>query len=189
MLRLLDHRVVSAQRPRGRALHTLSELISLYEGNFLRLQRLAPELDSMEGTSRSSVAGALDLYLTVLQRFPYTSDLILSYRFPDPVGGVTVAEPDAHLRVYHDVRAVELLAHSRRRRRRWRSGDHSELMRRWRMNRFLYRWLRFCTHQGHLFLRRTAQAPSYAVTGRSAAPRFEASGPAGRPPPPPPGQA
>ena len=27
-----------------------------------------------------------------------------------------------------------------------------EVDRKWNMNRFLLKWLKFCTHQGHLFL-------------------------------------
>jgi len=43
----------------------LAALIELYESNYVRLMRLAPELESMEGTVVSRVAGALDLYLEI----------------------------------------------------------------------------------------------------------------------------
>lgn len=136
----------------------LGGLIALYESNYLRLLRLVPEIHLMEGTTVSRVAGALDLYLTVLDRFKYTSTIALTYQFRE--NGEVIAEPDAQIRIYHDARAVEILSHVRRRRtsppRRWRPGHMPELDRKWALNRFLYKWLGFCQRQGHLFLGCTA---------------------------------
>ena len=132
----------------------LAALIELYESNYVRLLRLAPDLESMEGTRVSRVAGALDLYITVEERFKYTTSLLLTYRFED--GGEVELEPRARIHAYHDVRAAEVVSHYRRRRSRhflgWRRGHMPEVQRRWTMNRFLNKWLRFCAHQGHLFL-------------------------------------
>jgi hypothetical protein len=136
----------------------LPALIELYESNFVRVMRLAPELESLDGSVVSRVAGALDLYLTVEERFKYTTSIVLTYRF-DNEDGVDL-EPRARIHVYHDVRAAEVVSHYRRRRsrrfERWRSGHMPEVQRRWTMNRFLNKWLRFCAHQGHLFLGCTA---------------------------------
>lgn len=149
---------------RGGGKHSLGDLLRMYEGSYCRLLRLAPDLDSFDGTSVSRVAGALDLYLTILERAPYTTSILLTYRFPsgDGVQSPPVAEPNARLCVYHDARLVELVSHCRRRRARgvrpWRSGCTPELHARWEMNRFLEKWLSFCTHQGHLLLRCTATA-------------------------------
>jgi uncharacterized protein len=138
----------------------LPALIDLYEGNFLRLMRLLPELNNLEGTLVSRVAGALDLYLTIEERFKYTTTLLLTYRFQDESG--IALEPNARICVYHDVRAVELVSHCRRKRTRkvhkWLRGRMPELDHRWEMNRFLYKWLRFCSSQGHIFLNCTAQS-------------------------------
>ncbi len=131
----------------------LAALIELYESNYVRLMRLAPELESMDGTVVSRVAGALDLYLTVDERFKFTTSVLLTYRFQDDELSL---EPRARLFVYHDVRSAEVVSHHRRRRDRaihsWRRGRMPEVERRYRMNRFLNKWLRFCAHQGHLFL-------------------------------------
>lgn len=155
--------------------HDLAALIELYEGNFLRLFRLIPDLDRLEGTVVSRVAGALDLYLTVDERFKYTTSLTLTYRFRDDDG--IALEPNARICVYHDVRAAELLSHCRRRRRRglrpWVRGRMPELEYRWDMNRFLSKWLKFCTHQGHIFLECTvAEAAAFTPRPRSLAERF-----------------
>ena len=138
----------------------LPALIELYEGNYLRVMRLLPDLDNLEGTLVSRVAGALDLYATIEERFKYTTTLLLTYRFVDE--SEVMPEPNARVCVYHDVRAAELVSHGRRKRSRkvhpWLRGRMPELDHRWEMNRFLYKWLRFCSNQGHLFLNCTAQS-------------------------------
>ena len=132
----------------------LAGLIRIYEANYVRLARLVPDLAASEGVMVSRVAGALDLYLEVIEQQRYTTSLRLTYRFAE--GGGHVPEPDARINAYHDVRAAELVSHCRRRKNRgvrpWIRGRMPELDRKWRMNRFLLKWLRFCTFQGHLFI-------------------------------------
>ena len=132
----------------------LAGLIHMYESNYLRLMRLTPELQLMRGTTVSRVAGALDLYLTVIARSRYTTTISLTYRFTD--ADEYVAEPAARIRVYHDAKMVEVTSHARRKRVqpnfRWRAGYRPELDRKWELNRFLQKWLGFCRRQGHLFL-------------------------------------
>ena len=134
----------------------LAALIELYESNYVRVMRLAPDLELLQGTVRSRVAGALDLYLTVDEQFKFTTSLMLTYRFEEDE---IALEPRARLFVYHDVRSCEVVSHHRRRRERsvrpTRRGRMPEVERRYRTNRFLNKWLRFCAHQGHLFLRST----------------------------------
>jgi uncharacterized protein YqiB (DUF1249 family) len=111
------------------------------------------------------VAGALDLYVTLEERFKYTTTLLLTYRFIDDAG--TALEPNARICIYHDVRAVELVSHCRRKRTRkvhkWLRGRMPELDHRWEMNRFLAKWLKFCSNQGHLFLNCTTR-PAEKIT-------------------------
>jgi uncharacterized protein YqiB (DUF1249 family) len=146
-------------RPRRRFYETpdLAALIDLYESNYVRLMRLAPDLEQIQGPVVSRVSGALDLYLLVDERFKYTTSFTLTYRFGD---GEVLLEPRARIVAYHDVRTAEIVSHYRRRRSRahnpWQRGKMPEIERRWQMNRFLNKWLRFCAHQGHLFLNCTA---------------------------------
>jgi hypothetical protein len=138
----------------------LPALIDLYEGNYLRVMRLLPDLDILEGILVSRVAGALNLYATLEERFKYTTTLLLTYRFIDDSGAAL--EPNARVCVYHDVRAADLVSHCRRKRTRkvhkWLRGRMPELDHRWEMNRFLYKWLGFCSNQGHIFLNCTARS-------------------------------
>lgn len=137
----------------------LPALIDLYEGNYLRVMRLLPDLDNLEGALVSRVAGALNLYATIEERFKYTTTLVLTYRFDDDPA--IALEPNARICVYHDVRAAELVSHCRRKRSRkvrtWMRGRMPELDHRWEMNRFLYKWLKFCSNQGHIFLNCTSR--------------------------------
>ena len=157
MIRLAGERLGRFQESRD-----LAALITLYEANYVRLARLAPEIERIEGPVVSRVARALDLYLNVVERHAYTTTLDLTYLFETPSG--PVLEPNVRIRVYHDVRAVELLSHCRRRRSRRhlprQRGRMPEVDRKWEMNRFLLKWLCFCTHQGHLFLECNARSPS-----------------------------
>ena len=86
-------------------------------------------------------------------------DRSLTYRFEDAEN--LALEPNARVCVYHDVRAAELVSHCRRKRTRkaraWIRGRMPELDRRWEMNRFLYKWLKFCSNQGHIFLNCTVR--------------------------------
>ena len=131
----------------------ISGLIRIYESNYVRMAKLIPNLAECDRVMISRVAGALDLYLELIERQPYTTTLVLTYRFAD--GCDCVHEPNARINVYHDVRAAEIVSHCRRRSRTlrpWSPGRMPELDRKWRMNRFLLKWLRFCTFQGHIFL-------------------------------------
>ena len=133
---------------------TLASLMELYDSNYRRLMRLAPELHRMEDTAVSRLVGALDLHLTVIERCKYTTTIALTYCFPGDAG--VVLEPNMRVRLYHDARLAEAVSDARRHRGRVsrcrRRRVPSELERKWDQNRFLQRWLGYCQRQGHLFL-------------------------------------
>lgn len=141
-------------RPARFGARDIGGLIRIYEASYVRLTKLVPDLPACDRVMVSRVAGALDLHLELIARQPYTTSLVLTYRFRDRDG--CVLEPNARINVYHDVRAAEIVSHSRRRVNRsirsWTPGRMPEIDRKWRMNRFLLKWLRFCTYQGHIFL-------------------------------------
>jgi uncharacterized protein YqiB (DUF1249 family) len=123
-------------------------LMELYEQNYLRLRNLAPDLKvADEMISSVPGHGHQDLYLSVTQRCRYTTMLRLTYRFED--AGELLFEPDLHLKVYHDARVIEV--------RQFTSRAHGPLYvadmieQKWMMNRFLFKWLGYCLHQGHYF--------------------------------------
>lgn len=131
-------------------------LMSLYDGNYLQLKMLIPELDRLDGYYRSRVAGDCDLHVEILERSRYTMTMSLSYFFNED--GVRVADPDMKVRVYLDGRMAESMGFSGDHRhaafRRLNREHRAELDARWRRNIVLHKWLEYLIDQGHLVLER-----------------------------------
>ena len=141
---LLDQRPV--RHGRAANARSFAGLMELYEFNYMRLRRIAPDLEVADEMI-SVVPGHEDLYLSVTQRCRYTTMLRLTYRFG--TDAEPVFEPDLHVKVYHDARVAEV--------QQLMSRSHGPMYlanlidQKWRMNRFLYKWLGYCLHQGHYF--------------------------------------
>lgn len=129
-------------------------LMELYEHNYMRLRCLCPELALVEAGACSRVAGGMDLYLQMLDGCRFTSTLRLTYLFAEQPDGPQ-ALPDLRLRMYHDARQVEVLTRRCKLSETgwvyWPSNLHELVTCKWRLNRFLYKWLGFCLRQGHRF--------------------------------------
>jgi uncharacterized protein YqiB (DUF1249 family) len=136
---------------------TFTALMDLYENNYIHIRRLLPVMPSARIECVSRVAGGLDLHLRIVERCRYTSELILTYQFGQDDGAM-IAEPNLRIRVYHDARQAEVMAAHPRHHptfavdalARDRAHD-APLFTRWRINRFLYKWLGYCLRQGHRF--------------------------------------
>lgn len=125
-------------------------LMDMYEQNYIRLRCLCPSLSTLENSIVSSLPGpAHDLHLMVLDRVRHTTTIQLTYVMSDGI-----LRPDITVRVYHDSLQAEVLS------RGCRVGgrieiDHdvsdTALLCRWKLNRFLYKWLGYCLRQGHVF--------------------------------------
>lgn len=131
-------------------------LMALYESNYLRLLRLLPELERLDGCFRSRVAGDCDLYLEVLERCRYTVTLSLTYHLNTDDG--LILDPDITVRAYLDGRLAEAMMVGNRQRhmvlRKILDEHHRELDLRWRRNIVLNKWLEYLSDQGHLILDR-----------------------------------
>jgi uncharacterized protein YqiB (DUF1249 family) len=104
----------------------------------------------LDENSVSDVAGCLGLHLSVLERSRFTTTLLLTYHFDE--AGETVPEPNLKLRIYHDARLVEVLGgHLKHGRVKLDHPPADARRQKWRLNRFLYRWLGYCLYQGHHF--------------------------------------
>jgi uncharacterized protein YqiB (DUF1249 family) len=74
----------------------------------------------------------------------------MTYHFTE--GGRLHSEPDLKLRVYHDARLVEVLSgHLKHGRQKLEHLPADAKLEKWKLNRFLFKWLGFCLHQGHQF--------------------------------------
>ena len=131
-------------------------LMALYESNYLRLLRLLPELEQLDGCFQSRVAGDCDLYLEVLERCRYTVTLSLTYHLKTDDG--LILDPDITVRAYLDGRLAEAMMVGNRQRhmvlRKFLDEHKRELDLRWRRNIVLNKWLEYLSDQGHLILDR-----------------------------------
>ena len=131
-------------------------LMALYESNYIRLHRLIPELDRLDGYYRSSVAGDVELHVEILERSRYTITLSLSYFFEEE--GQRIADPDMRVRAYLDGQLAEALAmsgeHRHEQLRRLMRVHRDELDKRWQRNIVLNKWLDYLMSHGHLVLER-----------------------------------
>jgi hypothetical protein len=134
--------------------------MALYEGNFIKLNALAPDVMQSPageaGLSRSP--RDLDLHLRVDAVTRYTVDLRLTYLFEEFAGEQFTGlspDPDLHLRVYLDARMVEVVSWSISHRhevlRQLAATGARELDRRWSRNIMLGKWLDYLDDMGHMF--------------------------------------
>ncbi len=125
-------------------------LMDLYENNYIRLRRLIPDLLELPEASVSRLAGCLSLHLTILERTKFTTTLSLTYYFTE--ADHVVSEPDLTIRVYHDAHQVEVLTgHLKHGRLRYDHIPATAKIIKWKLNRFLYKWLGYCLYLGHSF--------------------------------------
>ena len=131
-------------------------LMALYESNFLRLLRILPDIDRLDGCFRSRVAGDCDLYVEIIETSRYTVTLSLTYQLATDDG--LLIDPDMMVRVYLDGQQAEVLAIGEAQRhaalRRLVFEQREQLDRRWRCNIVLNKWLEYLSDQGHLILDR-----------------------------------
>ena len=129
-------------------------LMSLYESNYLRLFRLIPELERLDGCFRSRVAGDCDLHVEILERCRYTVTLSLTYHLETDEG--LLVDPDMTIRVYLDGKQAEVMAIGECNRhtslQKLVRQHRKELDRRWRRNVVLNKWLDYLSEKGHLLL-------------------------------------
>lgn len=138
-------------------------LMSLYESNFLRLQRLLG--GAMPGPGEafiSEVPGDPVLEILGLEQARYTRTLRLTYLFADG------SDPDLVLRVYTDANLVEAMNCGRPERHpllaAFATTQGDALQRKWTRNLMLHKWLEHCHERGHLFgpLRLHLEEPVHA---------------------------
>lgn len=127
-------------------------LMALYESNYRRFERLAPENDLPFETAESRGADAW-LYLRVTERCRYTTTIHMTHWFE--VDDEWRADPDIHLRLYRDAQLVEAIYCDARSRYAALAGvpdiDRYVLAHQWPRNVLLNKWLAYCLAQGHSF--------------------------------------
>lgn len=147
--------------------NSFSGLMEMYEGNYIRLRKLLGDKDKMPSVAVSRIVKGMDLYLQVLEQTKYTSTIALTYYFSDVDEGF-LAYPNLKLRVYYDALQAEVMSQTYKRRDpNFQAFNHQvdpSLIKRWRMNRFLYKWLAYCDRQGHSFDISSRQGQNQLIT-------------------------
>jgi uncharacterized protein len=130
---------------------TFTGLMTLYESNYIKLHQLASAREWPADAIVSSSPRDNDLHAEIVRREPYTTTLRLTYWFDD--AGVSAADPDVVVRIYHDARLVEAVssgeAHRHAKLRELAKSSNDELDRRWRLNMLLNKWLDYLFDVGH----------------------------------------
>jgi hypothetical protein len=147
---LADTQTIVSWRAKPRS---FTALMGLYESNYIRLGWLAGDLCRLAGRHTSRVSGDCDLVLSVTERSPYTSTVILTYVLGEARGAQ--AYPDMRVRIYHDAHLVEAqqwcALQEGRLVKGLRPGAERELGQRWARNMMLNKWLEYCVERGHRF--------------------------------------
>ena len=116
------------------------------EANYVRLNRLVPDLVRLGATATASVAGKPALHLRLLERSPFTLVLELTHAFTAGYAGYS--EPAVRIRVCLDSRTVEMLSDATRPRVHEALPEgampQAILDYKWSLNYFLSRWLDHC---------------------------------------------
>ena len=131
---------------------TFTALMDMYEQNYLMLRVLCGEFPEAPAQAVSIGDGkAQNLYLQLLESTPHTTTIKLTYRFGDNEN-----RPDFIIRIYRDAQQAEVLSRKCKVSGKKLFVDSgvtdTALYCRWRLNRFLFKWLRYCQRQGHSFL-------------------------------------
>lgn len=133
---------------------SLGGLISLYEGNFIKLAALLGDPTVPDGRFVSQSPRDGDLHLSIEEGSRYTRLLRLTYWFDEPPGD-RVADPDLVLRLYLDARVAEVVGWAQFHRHAELAGIArcfaTEIDRRWARNMMLGKWLDYLLDNGHRF--------------------------------------
>jgi len=130
--------------------HSFIDLMNMYEGNYIRLRLFCGDIRQLPDETISKLEGGVPVSLKVIERSRHTTLLMITYLFEDEE-----RRPDLKVQIYHDSRQADVVSRNCRITGRdirlWEKQFDNVLLCRWRLNRFLYKWLGYLEHQGHSF--------------------------------------
>lgn len=123
-------------------------LMDMYEANYIRLRLFCGDIRQLPDKSVSIIKNGVSIQIEVLERSSHTTLLMMTYLFDNEE-----RRPDLKVQVYHDSRQVDVVSRQCRMTgqdmRVWERELDSMLVCRWRLNRFLHKWLGYLKYQGH----------------------------------------
>ncbi len=130
-------------------------LMEMYEINYIHLRLLLGDLRRFEQNLIGKAVDHLPLSVQVKDRSRHTLTLLLTYHFVNAQGEVIETRPDLLVRICHDSLQAEVITHKCRfsdeRVAYWWRKPDSMLLCRWRMNRFLFKWLCYLRRHPYSF--------------------------------------
>lgn len=141
---LTKQSVIPLPRP-----NTFAGLMELYESNYIKIKKLCGNFNNLDEYAISNIDKGLDLHIRIVERNKYTITLNLTYQFSH-LSEKPRNFPNLLVRVYFDAMQAEVLQRETRS-TALKTFPAGHLRNKWRDNRFLFKWLTFCLHQGHSF--------------------------------------
>lgn len=135
--------------------NSFAGLMEMYEMNYIQLRLLFGERCRILGDHIAHVPGHLPILLQIRDCTAHTTTLMLTYLFGHTELSYHETRPDMVIRISHDALQAEVLSHRCRLTDETISarfhGADSLLRCRWRMNRFLFKWLHHLRRKGYCF--------------------------------------
>lgn len=145
-----DNYIISTTKEFDPRPHSFAALMDMYEANYIRLRLFCGDIRKLPDESISLVENGVSVRLLVLERSHHTTLIMLTYLFENEV-----KRPDLKVQIYHDSRQAHVVSRNCRitgqDMRVWEKELNSMLVCRWRLNRFLHKWLGYLDYQGHSF--------------------------------------
>jgi len=127
--------------------------MNLYERNFFKVASLIPDLELLGTGEVVSTVGESRLVLRIIERFKYTSTVSLTQPLHEPPAFVN--DPCMTIRIYHDLRVVEVLSFQNhghfQPRYQYPNPKMYQPREKRQVNRFLGEWLTYVIRKGHCF--------------------------------------
>lgn len=144
---IVSNKKTEAFNPRPRS---FIDLMDIYEHNYIRLRLFCGDIRQLPDETISTIPSGVPVSLTVVERSAHTTILMLTYLFEDGD-----RRPDLKIQVYHDSHQADVTSRNCRITGRdirlWEKEIDNVLLCKWRLNRFLYKWLKHLDFQGHSF--------------------------------------
>ncbi len=130
---------------------SFADLMEMYEVNYIRLRLLCGDIRTLPDESISILpTGGVPVRIKILERSRHTTILIMTYLFDEKE-----KRPNLKVQVYHDSRQANVISRrchiTQKNIRAWEKNTDSMLLCRWRLNRFLFKWINYLHRQGHYF--------------------------------------
>ncbi len=144
---MIEKQSTFAPRPQS-----FADLMEMYEVNYIHLRLLCGDIRTLpdESISTLPLGGGVPVRIKILERSHHTTILVMTYLFDEHD-----KRPDLKIQIYHDSRQADVISRNcyftQKNIRAWEKNTDSMLICRWRLNRFLFKWINYLHRQGHHF--------------------------------------